>query len=438
MQVYLSRDKIDYSFISVYPGDWVVIKPNLIKQCSTINPNEWRSVITDPALIEEVCLYVCDQLSGKGKVTICDAPQTDSSFFKILEVSGLEAIAARCQRRTNTKVEITDLRNEEWKNEKGVIVKRQKIAGDLEGTIVFNLGKDGLFYGFSGEGRYYGADYNSSVVRNHHVGELQEYLICGTPIKADVYINMPKMKTHKKTGVTLNLKNLVGINADKNWLPHHTEGNPRTGGDEYPDSSLKRSLENAGVKLCRKLAQNLPVMGALLAQLGRSAGEKVFGDGRSIIRSGNWYGNDTCWRMVLDLNRCLLYGSADGSIRSSNRKRYYSVVDGRIGMEGAGPMEGTPIHSRLIAGGDNPLAVDIVVARAMGFDWRKIPMLREAFNLKSYPIAEGSIEDIQILSDVIEWNGPFIEVESADFLRFEPHFGWKGHIEFDPSQPRKN
>ncbi len=37
-----------------------------------------------------------------------------------------------------------------------------------------------------------------------------------SPLVADVFINLPKLKTHKKCGLTVNLKSLVGINANKN------------------------------------------------------------------------------------------------------------------------------------------------------------------------------------------------------------------------------
>ena len=70
-----------------------------------------------------------------------------------------------------------------------------------------NLGKDSLFYGYKGEGKYYGADYDFKEVNSHHIKDRQEYLICGTPICADVFISLPKLKTHKKTGVTLSIKN---------------------------------------------------------------------------------------------------------------------------------------------------------------------------------------------------------------------------------------
>ena len=45
---------------------------------------------------------------------------------------------------------------------------------------------------------YFGADSNYEELNKHHQGTIQEYLLCATPIMADVVISLPKMKTHKK------------------------------------------------------------------------------------------------------------------------------------------------------------------------------------------------------------------------------------------------
>ena len=34
--------------------------------------------------------------------------------------------------------------------------------------------------------------------------------------------------------------------------------------------------------------------------------------GDDFIRAGNWYKNQTTWRMCIDLNRCLYYSDANG------------------------------------------------------------------------------------------------------------------------------
>lgn len=430
MMVHVYRGRPDLSFIRVNPGEWVVLKPNLVKEVNQAHPGEWVSVITSGELIRQVCEHVARQLAGRGRITICDAPQTDSSFTQIAALLGLQSIAHEIAARYGVTVEVVDLRDYEWTTIEEVVVERRKLAGDPAGAIVFNLGQDSLFHGFKGEGKYYGADYDAGVVNQHHCGETQEYLICGSPIKCDVFINMPKLKTHKKTGVTLNLKNLVGINADKNWLPHHTDGCPSTGGDQFPSLPLKRRLEQLSVAFARKLALSVPGAGTTLTRRLRKAGKSAFGEGDQVIRSGNWHGNDTTWRMALDLNRCLLYGNADGTLRRDRPKRYYSVIDGIVGMEGNGPMAGDPVASGVVIGGTDPVAVDMVAARVMGFDWRRIPIIREAFTLRHLPVAKIQPEEVEVVSDVPEWQGRFAEIESRRFLQFRPHFGWLGHIEY--------
>ena len=159
---------------------------------------------------------------------------------------------------------------------------------------------------------------------------------------------------------------------------------------------------------------------------------KAFGSTKQVIRSGNWYGNDTTWRMALDLNRCLFYGNADGTLKSVSSKRYYSVLDGIVGMEGDGPMQGDPVNTNVIIAGSDPVAVDIVASRVMGFDWRKIPVIREALNLKTMALTNIKLEDIEVISDNKEWNGKFNDIEKQTFFQFQPHFGWKDKIEYKP------
>ncbi|MFH2001179.1 MAG: DUF362 domain-containing protein [Planctomycetota bacterium] len=431
MDVYVYTRNVDLSFIHVRPGDCVVIKPNLIKEHKENDENEWRSVITSPDLIRDVCDYVCQRLDRSGRVILCDAPQTDSSFEKIAARLGLHEIARACSEAYKIEVQVLDLRNEEWTNEGGVIVNRRKLAGDPNGTIAFDLGRRSLFYNHRGEGRYYGADVDTQEVNRFHCKEKHEYLICATPVLADLFINMPKLKTHKKTGVTLSLKNLVGINADKNRLPHHTDGSPGTGGDQFPEKTLGSASELMLARGYRKMLCAFPWLGRSVGKAARKVGLKIFGNGEAVIRNGNWYGNDTAWRMVLDLNRCLLYGNPDGTFRDHSPKRNYSVIDGTIGMEGSGPMQGDPVRSNVVIGGSDPAAVDMVAARVMGFDWRKIPVIHEAFAPGPMPISSALPSEVTVISDVEAWNGPYLEVEKREFLRFKPHFGWAGRIEYN-------
>jgi hypothetical protein len=71
----------------VQAGDRVVLKPNWVKEHDERRPGpeQWEHVVTHPAVIEAVARWAASRLEGKGSITICDAPQTDSSFAKIRE-----------------------------------------------------------------------------------------------------------------------------------------------------------------------------------------------------------------------------------------------------------------------------------------------------------------------------------------------------------------
>ena len=159
--------------------------------------------------------------------------------------------------------------------------------------------------------RFRGADYDPGPTSEHHTGGRNEYLLSETVLGADLVVNLPKLKTHKKTGVTLALKNLVGINGDKNWLPHHCVGVP---GRRAATSSRDAALDRSRAQPRHGGRARTGSRGARQTGLVRvGAPRRVRARGASdFIRSGNWHGNRTTWRMCLDLNRCLYYSDGDG------------------------------------------------------------------------------------------------------------------------------
>lgn len=415
----------------INPGETVVLKPNLIKESHPRDPEGWRYVLTHGSVIRAVADYVAVALKGRGTIIVADAPQTDSSFSAIVEVLGLEQLA-EFYRSEGLNFELVDLRREEWRAEGGVIVNRRDLPGDPRGNVRFDLGARSELVGHPGAGRYYGADYDSAAVNSHHVGGRHEYLIGASVINADVVINIPKLKTHKKAGITVALKNLVGINGDKNWLPHHTEGSPTRGGDEHPDPGLLHRVERWGAAHLRRLSLRSPRLGTLIHRQARRLGEPVFGETESVIRSGNWWGNDTIWRMCLDLNKMLLYGESDGSIREpgpASRKRYLAVVDGIVAGHRRGPVNPDPLGAGLVLFGMHPASVDAAAAIIMGFDPDRIPIVRNAFKCEMLPLCEWGWRDVELLSSVEQWNTRLPELSPDETLCFEPHFAWQGHIE---------
>jgi uncharacterized protein (DUF362 family) len=415
----------------IHPGETVLLKPNLVKESHPRDPDGWRYTLTHGSVVRAVADYVWKALDGKGKVIVADAPQTDSSFDEVVRILGLDLIRD-FYRAQGLDFELVDLRREEWVNRDGVIVSRHRLPGDPNGYIAFDLSEHSEFVGHGGAGRYYGADYDAGEVNRHHSGGRHEYLIAASAIQSDAVFSLPKLKTHKKAGITVSLKNLVGVNGDKNWLPHHTEGDPSNGGDEHPHPDAKHRLERALVPYFRRLSLRVPGLGPWLHRRARRVGRQVFGDTEKVIRSGNWWGNDTVWRMCLDLNKIILYGNLDGTLRSGtseNRKRHYALVDGIVAGEGSGPMNPDPVPAGIVVFGLHPASVDAACAYLMGYDPERIPIVRQAFHCQHYPLAEWDWHDVQIMSNRPEWNSLLPAIPDDATFHFKPHFGWKGHIE---------
>lgn len=415
----------------IQPGETVLLKPNLVKEFHPRDPQGWQYVLTHGSVIRAVADYVWKALEGKGRIIVADAPQTDSSFTQIVTLLGLDELCTY-YRKKELDFEVVDLRKEEWVNREGVIVERRALRGDPDKYIAYDLGDCSEFAGHIGEHKYYGADYDTDTLNSHHTNGHHEYLIAGTAINCDVIFSLPKLKTHKKAGITVSLKNLIGINGDKNWLPHHTEGDPSNGGDEHPAPDSKHKAERALVPIFRKLTTQIPGLGAWLHRHARNLGRHLFGDTEDVIRSGNWWGNDTIWRTCLDLNKIVLYGNPDGSMRQDrleSRKRHYSLVDGVIAGEGRGPMNPDPIEAGLIVFGLNPAHVDAACAWLMGFDPENIPIVRQAFLCRHYPLTNIAWRDLRLVSNIPAWNKRLLEISDKETFHFKPHFGWLGKIE---------
>lgn len=416
-------------FDIINKGDKVVLKPNWVKESHQKKISEWEYVITHPSIITAVILKVIEKLGCSGELRVIDGPQFDSSFEKIISyypVDYWKEIAFS----NNIKFEIIDLRDEYYIMEDEVIIKKKKLLGDPRGSVQYNLTNDtSEFFGHRKSKRgYFGAYYDINETNKAHNGNDNLYKVSKSVIDCDVFVNLPKLKTHKKAGITCCLKNLVGINTYRNFLPHHSEGGPSESGDQFPEENLNSRIEGpimAWVK--QNLIQN-EAMAKMFKPVKR-IGRYLFGDTSEVVRSGNWYGNDTIWRTVIDLNKILLYGETSGTLRDDNwgkTKKYIGIVDGIIGGEGNGPMMPDPVKMGYVICGNNPVAIDAVCAKLMGFNPLKIPSISNSFDINKYPICDFAYHDICL--EVKNNSFQIDETPSGMVVPFKPHFGWENYL----------
>jgi uncharacterized protein (DUF362 family) len=79
---------------------------------------------------------------------------------------------------------------------------------------------------------------------------------------------------------------------------------------------------------------------------------------------------------ILDINRAIMPN--------------VSIVDGIVGMEGDGPILGTPVRSGVLVMGRTSISVDATCCRIMGIDPLKVEYLERAAGVLG-PVDEGSI-----------------------------------------------
>ena len=78
-------------------------------------------------------------------------------------------------------------------------------------------------------------------------------------------------------------------------------------------------------------------------------------------------------------------------------KPVLTVIDGFVGMEGNGPINGKPVQMDLIIAGNDVVATDATACRVMGIDPHEIVHIR-----KAYEKGLGAIDDVRVLGEKID------------------------------------
>jgi uncharacterized protein (DUF362 family) len=360
----------------IRPGMRVLIKPNWVRHAAP-GWSERDCLVTHPSVIAGVVEMVGRALRDScgvvdGQIVLADAPLQSARFETLLRQCSIPACLAYW-RRLGLPVRISDLRRviAVTDDQLGVVSRFEDAFGDPTGDTVVDLKEcsrlETLEVGRTGLGV---SNYETSQTTSHHGKARHRYRIANSLLNADVVVNLPKWKTHVKTGVTGALKNFIGVNCDKEFLPHFRVGSPRVGGDEYPDSLCGEAI----ARMRGNLEKVLP--GFLLRSLRERVLERRKVGGGGLVFGGAWPGNDTLWRTVHDMTYIAKWLGPGGATLKEARP-VITVMDAVVAGEGEGPLRPQAAPMGCLLFGLDPGWVDCAAAQASGFDWRKIPMLRE-------------------------------------------------------------
>jgi len=441
----------------VRPGDKVMIKPNLVLHEFGAQKN-FHCLTTHGSVIRAVLDYVYLAAGPEADIAIADAPLQGADFARVAADAGLPEIQEFYRDVLKCEIKAIDLRQiRAVIDEDSSLIRRvERLPGDPLGYCEIDLGAASRLHEIDAANpknanrhdgdphydtrhydtpRYIVGDYSAAVTNLRHRGLRHSYVVSRSVLDADAVICVPKLKTHSKTGLTVCLKNMVGIIGSKDCLPHHRLGNSGQGGDEFPDHYPVRWRLSGRAHDLLQGRVPVPLWRAMRrlagAWLGAGTPHNGAGQASGFFPSGGWHGNDTIWRTVDDLNRILFFYSAEKeAIQRLRQRRYFAVVDGITAMEGNGPLRGTPKTTGLILGGDDPLAIDIVAATVMGFDWKRIALLRGIADTRQAPKYSAFCGDpltVELLSNVPSWN--LVEALEHEHFSFRPPAGWRDSVE---------
>jgi uncharacterized protein (DUF362 family) len=397
----------------VRPGGKIVVKPNWVLHTNR-GDGGMDCMITHPSVLRAVLDYVF--LAKPAQVILGDAPIQGCDFNELLDFGGLRRVIAHFQ-ALGLPLVVKDFRRTILREEEGL----KEVAEDLRPEsdyVLVDLGADSLLEPISRDWRKFRVTvYDPRKMWNHHHPGRHRFLLARDILEADLVVNVPKLKAHKKAGITCCLKNLIGINGNKEYLPHHRKGAASNGrGDNYEHRHWQMTIAENLLDLANSLFRGLPRLYRFFEKLAWRFMYWASKTDSAVQIEGSWHGNDTIWRTCLDLNRALLFAGIDGRMREDVQRQEISIVDAVVTGQGEGPLAPDPLKTGAVFAVHNPVVGDFIGAHLLGFDPDRIPLLRHACDGMKWRICEAP---------------PAIS-------RFDPPFpparapkGWRGQIEYE-------
>ena len=244
-------------------------------------------------------------------------------------------------------------------------------GGDPVGYTQIDLGDSSAFSTYSGNWELSSLEGRVDTHGPHSA----RYFVSSTALSSSLLINLFKPSTNQWLGMAGAIASFLGLTEEPGKVPVFSRGKPSKGGDECPEEE----------KDCSSV-------------------------------SGKWWGNDTLWRSILDVARAVLFYDYDGNLRQEPRKVLFF----------ADMVEALDNSPGLILASGNPVALDCVLSRLIGFKWLNLPLILGSLSDSSFALFKGKCGDVKLVSEDIFLGGNFEEI-SPMLSPTEPE-GWEGKL----------
>jgi uncharacterized protein (DUF362 family) len=375
----------------------ILLKPNWVLH--ERRKTDEFALYTHPIIILALLEHILENYSPL-KITIGDAPLQDCIWDKLIKDDFKKEII-RLSEKYKIPIFIKDFRRVSLNFSRNKLIENKSPLSDY---LIFDVGKESALESITHVGtKFRVTNYDPARMKEAHDKGVHKYCITKDFFENDIIITLPKIKTHQKAGITGALKILVGINGDKDFLPHHRKGGDKMGGDCYPGKNPLKYMTENFLDFLNKF-RGKPLYETL--RIGAFAFWKFILLTPTNYLGAAWYGNDTCWRMVSDLNTIAQFGSMDGKIQPQKQREVYALSDGIIGGQGNGPLNPEPLNLGVLMFSNDSSLNDLVISKIMRLNSAKIPILKELeperINLCTYILNNSKIGIDELVNISIE------------------------------------
>jgi uncharacterized protein (DUF362 family) len=376
---------------------------------------------THGSVLRAILDYVLLAVGRKGTVRFGNAPIQSCDWERVLEETGASRVLDFYKIFGRNVIEACDLRS--------YIVKRGLFGGitpfdkkGVQGEVKIDLGKDSLLeelYTSTEAPKFRILDYDPRLTNLYHEQSKHVYVLNKKILEADIIVSIPKLKTHEKVGATLGIKSAVGGIAHKHCLAHFRLGSPCRGGDEYQNGQFMNWLESKLNEFTsrRKHSTFSNYLRTVIFFLNKFI---LYFLGGNV--GGGWVGNDTTWRMSMDIARILKYSDKTGALCDNERRKIIGFIDGIISGEGRGPLAPTAKPYGYLSYSDDIVSGDYVAACFMGLNPEELPIIQRAFSLPTYSLTNVNIADIEAIVNGVVYDQK--RLTSLGITPFKLPAGW--------------